>query len=86
MNEENLLLGEEIILLDEETITNDPTVVYPVEFLQKEFCTDFTSMSVTDFGACSNYVTLELTMSYFSLFLGLAIGFIIAKAVSDSWS
>lgn len=80
-------MEEELFELNEtETFVNDPTIVYDVNFLQNEFCTSFETMSITDFGACSSYINLEMTISYLSLFAGLLIGFIIAKAVADSWT
>lgn len=74
------------VIVEDLVLTNDPTVVYDVDFLQNEFCTSFETMSITDFGACASYVNLELFIAYASLLAGLLIGFIISKAVADSWS
>lgn len=76
-------LPEEIVGPD--VIVNDPTAVLPVDFMANEFCKDFNTMSITDFNTCVNYVALETDIGFYSLFLGLLCGFILAKSVSDGW-
>lgn len=74
------------VIIDDGFIRNDPTIVYDTKFFQTEFCTTFETMSITDFNACVSYINLELFIAYASLFAGLLIGFIISKAVADSWN
>ena len=73
---------------EEETdlITRDPEVVYPVDFITEEYCTSFESFTMSDFSACLQFAQYEIFISYLSLFFGIIVGLMLAKAVADGWT
>lgn len=62
-----------------ETFYNDPSVVYPVEFLRDEFCTTFENMSVNDYTACSIQYQTTAEVAFYNIFIGIALGYIFAR-------
>lgn len=51
-----------------------------------DYCTTSGTMTFNEFNACVNYANSEMTITYLSLFFGLVIGFLLAKAVADGWN
>lgn len=66
----------------------DPaTSVYSIEYIKKELCSkDTETMTLVEFDTCLNYASYEVGFGYLSMFLGLVLGFILVKAVSDGWT
>lgn len=80
---------QDIIISDPllESEVDPASAVYSVDYIKKGLCArDTETMTVVEFGTCVNYVSYEVGVSYLSLFFGLVLGFIIAKAVSDGWT
>lgn len=80
---------QEVIISDPllESEVNPANAVYDVEYLKNGLCArDTETMTVVEFGTCVNYASYEVGVSYLSLFFGLVLGFILAKAVSDGWT
>ena len=59
--------------------------VYPVDFISNVYCKEFTTMSVEDLAACSEIHMLEVFIAFGNIALGLFLGYMTFKAVSDAW-
>lgn len=80
---------QDIIISDPllESEVDPANAVYSVDYIKNGLCArDTETMTVVEFSTCVNYVSYEVEVSYLSLFFGLVLGFILAKAVSDGWT
>jgi len=80
---DNIIISDPLL----ETDTDPSKTVYSVEFIKEGLCAkDTETMTVVEFDTCVNYVSYQTTIDYLSLFFGLLLGVIMAKAVSDGWA
>jgi len=82
-SDDNIIISDPLL----ETDTDPNKTVYSVEFIKEGLCAkDTETMTVVEFDTCVNYVSYQTTIDYLSLFFGLLLGVIMAKAVSDGWA
>jgi len=80
---DNIIISDPLL----ETDTDPSKTVYSVDFIKSGLCAkDTETMTVVEFDTCVNYVSYQTSIDYLSLFFGLILGFIMAKAVSDGWA
>lgn len=83
-DQQDIIISDPLLL---ESEVDPASAVYSVDYIKNGLCArDTETMTVVEFGTCVNYVSYEVGVSYLSLFFGLVLGFIIAKAVSDGWT
>ena len=81
-NQQDIIVSDPLL----ESDADPSTTVYSVDYIKNGLCSrDAETMTIIEFDTCVGYAKYEVGISYISLFLGLVIGFILAKAVSDGW-